>query len=188
MIPPAFEYHAPRSVGEAIGLLGTLGSDAKLLAGGHSLLPMMKLRFALPAHLIDLNRIDALRGVREEGDTIVIGAMTTESALIASAVLRARVPLLAEAARQIADPQVRNRGTIGGDIAHGDPGNDHPAIAIALDATLVLQGPKGQRSVKADNFFHGTYMTDLAEDEILVEIRLPAFAPKTGSAYEKLKR
>ena len=188
MIPPAFEYHAPRSVGEAIGLLGTLGSDAKLLAGGHSLLPMMKLRFALPAHLIDLNRIDALRGVREEGDTIVIGAMTTESELIASTVLRARVPLLAEAARQIADPQVRNRGTIGGDIAHGDPGNDHPAIAIALDATLVLQGPKGQRSVKADGFFHGTYMTDLAEDEILVEIRVPAFAPKTGSAYEKLKR
>jgi aerobic carbon-monoxide dehydrogenase medium subunit len=188
MIPPAFEYHAPRSVGEAIGLLGTLGSDAKLLAGGHSLLPMMKLRFAQPTHLIDLNRIAALRGVREDGNTIVIGAMTTESELISSAVLRARVPLLAEAARQIADPQVRNRGTIGGDIAHGDPGNDHPAVAIALDATLVLQGPKGQRSVRADGFFHGTYMTDLAEDEILVEIRVPAFGPKTGSAYEKLKR
>ncbi len=188
MIPPAFEYHAPRSVGEAIGLLGSLGSDAKLLAGGHSLLPMMKLRFAEPAHLIDLNRIEALRGIREEGATIVIGAMTVEAELITSELLAAKLPLLAEAARQIADPQVRNRGTIGGDIAHGDPGNDHPAIAIALDATLVLQGPKGQRSVKADGFFHGTYMTDLAEDEILVEIRVPAFAPKTGSAYEKLKR
>jgi len=188
MIPPGFDYHAPRSVADAIRLLGQLGSDAKLLAGGHSLLPMMKLRFAQPAHLIDLNRIDALRGIREEGATIVIGAMTVENELIASTLLQTRLPLLPEAAKQIADPQVRNRGTIGGDIAHGDPGNDHPAIAMALDATLVLEGPKGKRSVKADGFFHGTYMTDMAEDEILTEIRIPAFAPKTGYAYEKLKR
>ena len=188
MIPPGFDYHAPRSVADAIRLLGQLGSDAKLLAGGHSLLPMMKLRFAQPAHLIDLNRIDALRGIREEGATIVIGAMTVENELIASTLLQAKLPLLPEAAKQIADPQVRNRGTIGGDIAHGDPGNDHPAIAMALDATLVLEGPKGKRSVKADGFFHGTYMTDMAEDEILTEIRIPAFAPKTGYAYEKLKR
>ena len=188
MIPPAFDYHAPHTVGEAISLLGSLGPDAKLLAGGHSLLPMMKLRFAQPAHLIDLNRIPALRGIREEGATLVIGAMTTESELINSALLQAKAALLPEAARLIADPQVRNRGTIGGDIAHGDPGNDHPAIAIALDATLVLQGPGGQRSIQAEKFFHGTYMTDLAEDEILVEIRLPALAPQTGCAYEKLKR
>jgi carbon-monoxide dehydrogenase medium subunit len=188
MIPPAFDYHAPRSVADAIALLGRLGSDAKLLAGGHSLLPMMKLRFAQPAHLIDLNRIDALRGIREEGDTVVIGAMTVENDLIASRVLQARVPLLPEAARQIADPQVRNRGTLGGDIAHGDPGNDHPAITLALDATFVLEGPRGRRQVKADGFFKGTYLTDLAEDEILVEIRVPAFAPRTGHAYEKLKR
>ena len=188
MIPPGFDYHAPRSVADAIRLLGQLGSDAKLLAGGHSLLPMMKLRFAQPAHLIDLNRIDALRGIREEGATIVIGAMTVENELIASTLLQTRLPLLPEAAKQIADPQVRNRGTIGGDIAHGDPGNDHPAITMALDATLVLEGPKGKRSVKADGFFHGTYMTDMAEDEILTEIRIPAFAPKTGYAYEKLKR
>ena len=188
MIPPGFDYHAPRSVADAIRLLGQLGGDAKLLAGGHSLLPMMKLRFAQPAHLIDLNRIDALRGIREEGATIVIGAMTVENELIASTLLQTRLPLLPEAAKQIADPQVRNRGTIGGDIAHGDPGNDHPAIAMALDATLVLEGPKGKRSVKADGFFHGTYMTDMAEDEILTEIRIPAFAPKTGYAYEKLKR
>jgi len=188
MIPPAFDYHAPRSVADAIKLLGDLGSDAKLLAGGHSLLPMMKLRFAQPAHLIDLNRIDALRGIREDGGTVVIGAMTVENELIASSVLAAKVPLLAEAAKQIADPQVRNRGTIGGDIAHGDPGNDHPAIAIALDATFVLQGPKGTRQVAAGGFFHGTYMTEMAEDEILTEIRVPAFAPKTGYAYEKLKR
>jgi len=188
MIPPAFEYHAPQTVGDAIGLLGTLGSDAKLLAGGHSLLPMMKLRFAEPGHLIDLNRIPALRGIREEGATLVIGAMTSENALIASELLRAKAPLLAEAARQIADPQVRNRGTIGGDIAHGDPANDHPAIAIALNATFVLQGPGGSRSVAADKFFLGTYSSDMAEDEILTEIRVPAQAPGTGWAYEKLKR
>jgi len=120
MIPPTFEYHAPRSVGEALTLLGTLGSDAKLLAGGHSLLPMMKLRFAQPAHLIDLNRIAELRGIREDGATVCIGAMTVENDLIASPLLQAKVPLLVEAAKLIADPQVRNRGTIGGDIAHGD--------------------------------------------------------------------
>jgi carbon-monoxide dehydrogenase medium subunit len=188
MIPPSFDYHAPRSVGEAIGLLGSLGPDAKLLAGGHSLLPMMKLRFAAPSALIDLNKIAELRGVSEDGDTLVIGAMTVENELIASAVLQARAPLLAEAARQIADPQVRNRGTIGGDIAHGDPGNDHPAIVIALDATLVLQGPDGTRSVAADQFFLGTYMTAMAENEILTQIRVPAFKPGTGYAYEKLKR
>ncbi len=188
MIPSAFDYHAPKSVGEALKLLGDLGSDAKLLAGGHSLLPMMKLRFAQPAHLIDLNRIAELRGICEDGDQIVIGAMTVENDLIGSALLQSKLPLLSEAAKQIADPQVRNRGTIGGDIAHGDPANDHPALAIALDASFVLQGPKGKREVKADAFFHGTYMTELAEDEILVAIRVPAFAQGTGWAYEKLKR
>ena len=188
MIPPAFDYHAPQSVADAIRLLGSLGADAKLLAGGHSLLPMMKLRFAQPAHLIDLNRITALRGIREEGGTIVIGAMTVENDLIASKLLQSKLPLLPEAALLIADPQVRNRGTIGGDIAHGDPGNDHPAIAIALDAAFVLEGPKGERLVRADAFFHGTYMTEMAENEILTAIRIPAFAPKTGYAYEKLKR
>ena len=188
MIPPEFDYHAPRSVADAIKLLGDLGSDAKLLAGGHSLLPMMKLRFAAPAHLIDLNRIDALRGIREVGNSIVIGAMTVENELIASKLLQHKVPLLAVAAEQIADPQVRNRGTIGGDIAHGDPGNDHPAISMALDATFLLEGPNGQREVRADAFFHGTYMTEMADNEILVSIRVPAFAPKTGYAYEKLKR
>jgi aerobic carbon-monoxide dehydrogenase medium subunit len=188
MIPAPFDYHSPRSVADAIKLLGELGPEAKLLAGGHSLLPMMKLRFANPAHLIDLNRIDSLRGIRDEGATVAVGAMTSENELIASKVLQAKVPLLPEAAKLIADPQVRNRGTIGGDIAHGDPGNDHPALSIALDATFVLEGPKGRRQVAADGFFQGTYMTDMAEDEILVEIRVPAFAPKTGSAYEKLKR
>jgi carbon-monoxide dehydrogenase medium subunit len=188
MIPPAFDYHAPRSVGEALQLLGSLGGDAKLLAGGHSLLPMMKLRFAQPGHLIDLNRIPELRGICRDGDTVVIGAMTVENALIASPLLREAVPLLPEAARLIADPQVRNRGTIGGDIAHGDPANDHPALALACDAVFTLQGPGGRRTVKAGDFFQGTYMTALAEDEILVDIRVPAFARGTGWAYEKLKR
>jgi aerobic carbon-monoxide dehydrogenase medium subunit len=188
VIPPAFEYHAPTSVGEAITLLGSLGQDAKLLAGGHSLLPMMKLRFAQPAHLIDINRIPELKGIRDEGGDVVIGAMTTESELIASKLLQMKVPLLAEAPKQIADPQVRNRGTLGGDIAHGDPGNDHPAIAMALDATFDVQGSKGQRKIKADAFFLGTYATALADDEILLAIRVPAFAPGTGWAYEKLKR
>lgn len=188
MIPPSFAYHAPRSIGEALSLLTELGDDAKLLAGGHSLLPMMKLRFAQPGALIDINRIPELRGIREEGGLIRIGAMTTETELIGSILLQERLPLLPEAAQLIADPQVRNRGTIGGDIAHGDPGNDHPAIAMALDATFVLQGPKGERQVKAVDFFHGTYMTALAENEILTAILVAPFQAGTGYAYQKLKR
>lgn len=188
MIPPSFAYHAPRSIGEALTLLTELGDDAKLLAGGHSLLPMMKLRFAQPGTLIDINRIPELRGIREEDGLIRIGAMTSESDLIASRLLQERLPLLPEAALLIADPQVRNRGTIGGDIAHGDPGNDHPAIAMALDATFALQGPKGERQVKAVDFFHGTYMTALAENEILTAILVAPFQAGTGYAYQKLKR
>lgn len=188
MIPPRFEYHAPKSVGEAVALLGQLGSDAKLLAGGHSLLPMMKLRFAQPAHLIDINRIPELRGIREEGGQVVIGAMTVENDLISSPIVQAKLPLLAEAAKLIADPQVRNRGTIGGDIAHGDPGNDHPALSIAIEASFVLEGPNGRRTVAADGFFLGTYMTLLEENEVMVEIHAPAFTQGTGWAYEKLKR
>ena len=188
MIPPAFDYVAPRSIGEAISLLSSLGDDAKLLAGGHSLLPMMKLRFAQPGTLIDINRIPELRGIREEGGMIRIGAMTTETELIESKLLQDRLPLLPEAAKLIADPQVRNRGTIGGDIAHGDPGNDHPAIAMALDATFVLQGPNGERQVKAVDFFHGTYMTALADNEILTAILVAPFESGTGYCYQKLKR
>ncbi len=188
MIPPRFEYHAPTSVGEAIQLLNDLGDSAKLLAGGHSLLPMMKLRFAAPEHLIDINRIPELRGVREDGGNVVIGAMTTETEVINSPVIQAKLPLLSEAAKLIADPQVRNRGTIGGDIAHGDPGNDHPALAMAIDASFVLQGPGGQRTVAADAFFFGTYMTALAENEVLCEIHAPAFASGTGWAYGQRPR
>ena len=188
MIPPRFDYHQPRSVGEAIALLQHYGGEAKVLAGGHSLLPMMKLRFAQPQHLVDINRIDALRGIRIDGEDIVIGAMTVENELIASALLQQEVPLLAEAPKLIADPQVRNRGTIGGDLAHGDPGNDHPALALVCDAQFVLEGPTGRRTVAAQDFFLGILTTQLGEDEILVEIRVPRFARGTGWAYEKLKR
>jgi carbon-monoxide dehydrogenase medium subunit len=188
MIPASFDYHAPRSINEALSLLSSLGGDAKLLAGGHSLLPMMKLRFATPAHLIDLNRIPDLRGIAEESGHLVIGAMTTEAELIDSALVRNKMPLLAEGAGWIADPQVRNRGTIGGDISHGDPGNDHPALMIALDASFMLVGPKGSRTVKADGYFLGLYSTQLASDEILAQIRIPIPAPGSGWSYLKLKR
>ena len=140
MIPRPFEYHAPTSVDAALALLATHGSEAKLLAGGHSLLPMMKLRFAEPAHLIDLNRIGTLKGIHLEGNEIRIGAMTSENDLIWSPLLAEHCPLLVETARQISDPQVRYRGTIGGDISHGDPGNDHPAVMLCLGASFVLKG------------------------------------------------
>lgn len=188
MIPPNFNYHAPTTVDDALSLLGELGEDAKLLAGGHSLLPMMKLRFAEPEHLIDLNRIDSLRGISESEGTLRIGAMTTENDLIASELLQQKCPLLLEAASLIADPQVRNCGTIGGDIAHGDPGNDHPAIMLALDASFVLQGKNGERIVAADGFFIDTFYTQLEADEILTEIRIPIAPAHTGSSYHKLKR
>jgi aerobic carbon-monoxide dehydrogenase medium subunit len=188
MIPSAFEYHVPGTLSEAVGLLAQFGSNAKVLAGGHSLLPMMKLRFAGPEHLIDLNRIDAMRGIREDGGLIKIGAMTLERDLIDSALIQKALPLYPEAVRQISDPQVRNRGTIGGDLAHGDPANDHPALAIALDATFIVEGPKGRRSVGAESFFRGIYMTDLGEDEILAAIHVAPLPLGTGWAYEKLKR
>jgi carbon-monoxide dehydrogenase medium subunit len=188
MIPAAFEYHAPRSVADAVRLLGELGPEAKLLAGGHSLLPMMKMRFAEPAHLIDLGRIPGLRGIAESGDEIRIGAMTTEAALLASPLLAQKLPLLVEGAGWIADPQVRNKGTIGGDISHGDPANDQPALMLALDASFVLTGPAGDRIVKADDFFLGIYTTALQADEILSEIRIPIPPTGHGSSYCKLKR
>lgn len=187
MIPPEFEYSKATSIQDAIAQLGA-NEDAKLLAGGHSLLPMMKLRFAEPPHLIDINGIEELKGIRLDGDTICIGAMTTENELIESQILQQHCPLLVEAARLVADPQVRNRGTIGGDVVHGDPGNDHPAVMLALDATLVLQGPDGERQQSANGFFLGTYWNDLQEHEILVELRIPVIKPGVGHGYSKLKR
>jgi len=188
MIPAQFAYHAPASVEEAIKLLGQYGEEAAVLAGGHSLLPMMKLRFAEPSHLVDINRIPQLRGIREAQGMIHIGAMTTESELIASPLLNDKCPIIPEAARLIADPQVRNRGTLGGDVANGDPSNDHPAVMMALDAALVLRGPDGERVVAANGFYQGTYMTERHADELLVEIRVPIPPPGTGQAYCKLKR
>ena len=188
MTPAGFEYHAPRSVADAIRLLGELGPDAKLLAGGHSLLPMMKLRFAEPSHLIDLGKIAGLRGIAQSGNEIRIGAMTTEHDLLQSPLLADKIPLLVEGAGWIGDPQVRYKGTIGGDISHGDPGNDHPALMLALDASFVLTGPRGERVVKADGYFLGMYSTLLEPDEILSEIRIPIPLAGTGWSYQKLKR
>ncbi|MEB4593244.1 xanthine dehydrogenase family protein subunit M [Candidatus Thiothrix sp. Deng01] len=187
MIPSGFEYHAPSSVNDALKLLAE-HDNAKILAGGHSLLPMMKLRFAEPDHLVDLNGVAELKGIRLDGDTICIGAMTTESELIASEVLREHCPLIVDVAKLIADPQVRNKGTIGGDIAHGDPGNDHPALMLALDAELLIRNSQADRVVPAADFFLGTYWTALEEGEILTEIRVPVFQPHTGYGYNKLKR
>ncbi len=188
MIPASFAYYAPQSVGEALTLLTQLGDDTKLLAGGHSLLPMMKLRFAQPSNLIDLGRIAELRGISEEGGALRIGAMTTENELIWSKLVREKCPLLVEGARQISDPQVRYKGTIGGDIAHGDPGNDHPALMLALDASFVLRSMNGERVVPADGFFVGTYETLMKPDEIMTQIRIPFLAAGTGYCYAKLKR
>ncbi len=188
MIPTAFSYHAPRSVGDALALLAQHGDDAKLLAGGHSLLPMMKLRFAAPGHLIDLGKIDGLKGIRQVGNTIHIGAMTTENELIWSTLVQDKLPLLVEGARTISDPQVRYKGTLGGDIAHGDPGNDHPALMLALGASFVAAGPQGERVLPADGFFLGTYETQLAAGDILTEIRIPVPAAGSGYCYAKLKR
>jgi carbon-monoxide dehydrogenase medium subunit len=188
MIPRPFEYHAPTSVDAALALLTAHGPEAKLLAGGHSLLPMMKLRFAEPAHLVDLNRISSLKGIRLEGNELRIGAMTTENELIWSALLAEHCPLLVETARLISDPQVRYRGTIGGDISHGDPGNDHPAVMLCLGASFVLQGRSGERVVAADGYFLGTYATAIEPDEILTEIRVPVPSKDSGYCYAKLKR
>ena len=188
MIPREFDYHAPRSVPEALRLLAQFGDEAKVLAGGHSLLPMMKMRFAQPGQLIDLGKIAELKGIREEAGTIRIGAMTTENELIWSKLLQDKCPLLVEGARLISDPQVRYKGTIGGDIAHGDPGNDHPALMLALGASFVLRSGAGERVVPADGFFVGTFETQMKPDEIMTEIRVPVPAPGTGSCYAKLKR
>jgi len=180
-----FEYHVPTTVQEAISLLSQYGGEAKLLAGGHSLIPIMNLRLAQPKALIDLGKIPGLVGIREDGGTIVIGAMTTHWMIESSALLKEKVPILPEAAAVIGDVQVRNRGTIGGSLAHADPAGDFPGVAVALDMQLKAVGPKGERTLKAREFFVDILTTALQPDEILTEIRVPAFAARTGSAYEK---
>jgi carbon-monoxide dehydrogenase medium subunit len=185
MYPAAFEYHTPSTVKEAISLLGRFKDDAKLLAGGHSLIPMMKLRLARPAHLIDLRKVPGLSGIKEEGGAIVIGALTTHYQVESAALLKQKCPILPETAGQIGDPQVRNLGTIGGSLAHADPAADYPAAIIALGAELVTEGPKGRRTIKADDFFKGLLTTAVQPDEIVVEIRFPSWPAKTGMSYLK---
>lgn len=185
MIPAQFEYHAPSTVAEALQLLKSHGAEAKLLAGGHSLLPLMKLRLATPAHLIDLGRVDGLRSITEERGTVVVGAMTTHWQIQSSDLLAKRVPLMAEAAASIGDLQVRNMGTIGGSLSHADPAADYPASVLALEAQLVAEGPGGRRTISAADFFTGLYTTALGPDEILLEVRIAAQAKGAGSAYKK---
>jgi carbon-monoxide dehydrogenase medium subunit len=188
VIPGSFAYHRPKSVREAVTLLADLGEDARPLAGGHSLVPLMKLRLASPEHLVDLAAIGDLRSIRTEGGDMVIGAMTTEHEVIGSDLLATRLPILRETALQIADPQVRYVGTLGGNLANGDPGNDMPAVMICLGAEYVLAGKSGERRVPAREFYKGAYLTVLAPGEILTAIRIPAPPAGHGSAYEKLKR
>ncbi|HUR49281.1 MAG TPA: xanthine dehydrogenase family protein subunit M [Acidimicrobiales bacterium] len=187
MIPAAFEYVRADSVDAAIAALTEHGDEAKLLAGGHSLLPLMKLRLAFPAVLVDIGRVSELNFVREEGDEIVVGALTRHSELARHDLVRQEAPLLARAASLIGDPQVRHRGTIGGSLAHGDPASDLPAVVLALGATLVAQGPDGRREIGADDMFQGFLETALDEDEMLTEIRLPRAAGR-GWSYQKFTR
>ena len=188
MIPGSFAYHRPASVKEAVSLLGSLGDDARAMAGGHSLIPMMKLRLASPAHLIDLAGVADLKGIREEGRDVVIGAMTTQHELIESDLLAKKVPILRETSLLIADPQVRYVGTIGGNVANGDPGNDMPAVMICLNATYHAAGKSGERKIPAREFYQGAYFTALEPGEIVTAIRIPTPAAGHGYAYEKLKR
>ena len=188
MIPAPFDYHRPSSLDEAIGLLKQHGEQAKVLSGGMSLLPTLKLRLGSFAHLVDINRIPGLDGIKEEGGALRIGAMTRQAALERSELIRKKYPILADAVPLIADPLVRNRGTVGGNVANGDPANDQPAIMLALGATLVARGPKGERTIAASKFYTGLYETALARDEILTEIRIPVPPAKSGGAYQKLKR
>jgi carbon-monoxide dehydrogenase medium subunit len=188
VIPAAFAYHRPKSVAEAVALLSELGEDARPLSGGHSLIPMMKLRLAKPSDLVDLGAIGELKGIREDGPDIVIGATTTQSELIGSALIAAKAPILKEAALVIADPQVRSLGTVGGNVANGDPGNDMPAVMMCLSATYHVAGKGGERRVAARAFYQGAYFTALEPGEILSAIRIPAPAEGHGYAYEKLKR
>jgi carbon-monoxide dehydrogenase medium subunit len=187
MIPAAFDYVRASSAAEAISLIGQHGSDAKFIAGGHSLLPMMKLRLSQPAVLVDISRISDLSYIKDAGDHIAIGAMTRHMDVEKSSVLAQHVPLLAHAASHVGDPQVRHRGTIGGSIAHADPASDLPATTLALGATYVVQGPSGTREIAASDFYKSFLESDLAEDEMLTEIRVPKMNG-AGWSFQKFNR
>jgi carbon-monoxide dehydrogenase medium subunit len=188
VIPGSFAYHRPTSVKEAVGLLAQWGDEGRALAGGHSLIPMMKLRLATPAHLVDLGGIAELKGVRADGSDVVIGAMVTQHELVASELLGAKVPLLRETSLQVADPQVRYVGTIGGNVANGDPGNDMPAVMMCLGATYHVMGQGGERRIAARDFYQGAYFTALEAGNVLTAVRIPVPPAGHGYAYEKLKR
>lgn len=186
MYPQSFHYHAPRNLDEAIGLLEEHGMDAKLLAGGHSLIPTMKLRLAGPGHLIDLKHLRSdLNYVRDEDDVVAIGGLTTHHALESSDLIREQLPILAQTAEAIGDVQVRNVGTLGGSLAHADPAADYPASVLALEAEIVVQGPDGRRTIPVEDFLFGLFTTDLGPEEVLVEIRVPKLPRGTGGHYEK---
>ena len=186
MIPGQFEYHRPDTLQSAIGLLSELGDDSRVIAGGHSLIPMMKLRLAMPEHLIDLARIDALKFIEITKDSVIIGAMTTQHELISHAQLTKAAPIIRETSLQIADPQIRYQGTVGGNVANGDPGNDMPALMQCLDATFTLVGPDGERDVAAREFYEAAYFTARDDLEILTAVKFPQVS--CGYAYEKQKR
>jgi aerobic carbon-monoxide dehydrogenase medium subunit len=188
MIAQSFNYESPGTLEEAISMLQKYGDESKILSGGHSLIPMMKLRFANPECLIDINGIPGLAHIKEEGGVVKIGALTREAEIEHSDLLKKHFPLFADVTKLIADPQVRNRGTIGGNLAHGDAANDHPAVMLALNATIIATGPGGERSIPIDEFFFGFYMTALQHEEILTEIQIPVPPARTGSAYHKLER
>jgi aerobic carbon-monoxide dehydrogenase medium subunit len=189
MIPAAFDYRRPASLDEAVQVLASLGDEAKLLAGGHSLLPMMKLRLARPATLVDLGGLRAeLSYVRDECGTIAVGAMTRHHDVATNPLLHRRIPLLAGAAALVGDPQVRHRGTLGGSLAHADPAADLPAVALALDAVMVARGPGGEREIAARDFFRGFFESDLRPDEVVREVRFPVPAAGHGHEYLKFNR
>lgn len=188
MIPAGFEYHRPADVASAIGLLKAHGDEARVVAGGHSLIPMMKLRMAYLSHLVDLQDIAELKGVEVGGESVTIGAMTTQNELITHPGLSQTLPILREAALQIADPQVRYVGTVGGNVANGDPGNDMPGLMQCLDASYEVVGPDGARSIAARDFYDSAYFTARSDEEILTRISIPVPGAGTGFAYEKQKR
>jgi len=188
MIPPSFDYHAPKTLPEALGLLGQLGDEAKIMSGGQSLLPLLKLRLARPTHVIDIGGIAGLDYIKEEGGFLKIGALVHEAGLEASPLVRSKYAILVDTARVIADPIVRNRATVAGNLAHGDPANDHPATMLAVGAEVTATGPKGQRTIPIDKFFTGIFTTALDPSEVLTEVRVPVPPPGSGGAYMKLER
>jgi len=188
VIPGAFDYVRPGSVGEAVEAIGAAGEDAKVLAGGQSLIPVLRLRLSYPSVLVDVGRIPELRGVREDGDALVIGAMTTHHEVLHDALVRAHAPLIAQATATIADPQVRHRGTFGGALAHADPAGDLPAVALALECEFVATGPGGERRIPVAEFFEDYLTTALAPDEVLTAVRVPKLGAEWTSHYEKFNR